>query len=98
MLGTDDRRRKLYVRFWSNYGYPRPYKIKSEAENHMLLLKLLRAIDITQDSSDLMTSYKVKAILSRRQFILQKFEFLFSIVSDIEQQGKTQCVYDLHEF
>ena len=89
ILGKDDSRRKVFVKFWMHYGYPDAYKTSLEAENHARLKKLLAAIDITQDSPELMTQHKVKAILSRRQFILQKFEFLFKSLGsqDQEMQG-----------
>ena len=89
MLGRDDTRRKTFVRFWSNFGYPVAFKTKQEAENHVNLMKLLNAVDISRESSDLMSSRKVKAIICRRQFILQKIEYLFSILEgDQENQGK----------
>lgn len=89
ILGQNDNRRKVFVKFWSSFGYPNAHKTKSEAKNYDRLKKLLAAVDITQDSPELMTQHKVKAILSRRHFILQKFEFLFMNASseDPEQLG-----------
>ena len=89
MLGRDDSRRKTFVRFWSNFGYPVAFKTKQEAENHVNLMKLLNAVDVSKESSELMSSRMVKAIVCRRQFILQKIEHLFSILEgDQANQGK----------
>ena len=89
MLGRDDSKRKTFVRFWSNFGYPVAFKSKQEAENHVNLMKLLNAVDVSRESSELMSSRKVKAIVCRRQFILQKIEQLFSILEgDQATQGK----------
>ena len=88
MLGKDDSRRKVFVKFWTHFGYPDAFKTSYEAENHVRLKKLVAAIDITQDSPDMMTQHKVKAILSRRQFILQKFEFLFKSLGCQDQETK----------
>ena len=95
MLGTDDSRRKAFVRFWSNFGYPVAFRTKLEATNHINLMKLLQAVDITRDSSNLMTYRMVKAVLFRRQFVLQKFEHLFQNMCDEKPdiQGKVFLMF-----
>jgi hypothetical protein len=90
ILGKDDRKWKLFIKFWRSWGHPSPYSSETEAELTVKAVRLFKLLDFSCTKSELLNTPKVKLIQSRRHFLLEACQCLLvgSGNEDLEMKGK----------
>lgn len=95
ILGKDDRKWKMFIKFWRSWGHPRPFSNEDEAKKIVSAVDLFRLLDLRAARSDLKNNAKVKLITSRRHFLLETAECLLdsSETENTEIKGSLLSIY-----